>query len=103
MPKGPKGQKRKAAQVLGLAWMAAVAILGAAVLIKSAEITLSRYPGFYVLTPLLFICGIPGALLFRWGRGPYMRPPTVKELLRPKAPYDRAAEAGHVMKTDIHA
>lgn len=90
---------RKAARLAGLTWMATVAILAAWTLIHNS----ARFASFHLLIPVLVFCAVPGAVLFVWGRGPYVRRRTVAETLRPKAPYDRAAEAGHVMKTDIHA
>ena len=90
---------RKVALLTGLIWMAIVAVLACAALITNAE----RFASFHLLIPVLLFGMAPGAILFAWGRGPYVRPRTVAEALRPKAPYDRAAEAGHVMKTDIHA
>jgi hypothetical protein len=90
---------RKAARLAGLTWMATVAILAAWMLIHNS----ARFASFHLLIPVLVFCAVPGAVLLVWGRGPYVRPRTVAEALRPKAPYDRAAEAGHVMKTDIHA
>jgi hypothetical protein len=90
---------RKTARAAGLIWMAVVAALACAALVANAE----RFSSFHLLIPVLLFGMAPGAILFSWGRGPYLRPRTVAEALRPKAPYDRAAEAGHVMKTDIHA
>jgi hypothetical protein len=94
---------RKAACFFGLAWMALAAVTACLVLFQYGVISAHGGPRFYALVPILFLCGAPGALLFQWGRGPYVRPPTVTEMLRPKAPYERAAEAGHVLKTDTHA
>lgn len=90
---------RKAARAAGLIWMAVVAALACATLITNAE----RFASFHLLIPVLLFGMAPGAAAFAWGRGPYVRPHTVAGVLRPKAPYDRAAEAGHVMKTDSHA
>ncbi len=86
---------RKAARVLGLAWMANAVLVALLFLLQNA--TMQGRAGGYALVPILFLGVMPGALLFGWGRGPYRRRPSAAELLRPKAPYDRAAEAGHVL------
>jgi hypothetical protein len=92
---------RKVARLIGLIWMAVVAVLATWLLVNNS----ARFSSFHLLIPVLFFCAAPGAILFSWGRGPYFRSRTVAEALRPRAPYDRAEEAGHVMhiETDSHA
>jgi hypothetical protein len=91
---------RKAARLVGLTWMATVAALA----VWTLGYNSARFASFHLLIPVLVFCALPGAILVVWGRGPYVRPTTVAEALRPKAPYDRAAEAGHAMQieTDRH-
>lgn len=66
---------RKAARLMGLIWMAVVATLACAALITNAE----RFASFHLLIPVLLFGMAPGAILFAWGRGPYVRRPTVTE------------------------
>ena len=86
---------RKAACLFGLAWMTNAVLVALLFLLQNTA--LQGKTGGYAFVPILFLGVIPGALLFGWGRRPYKRQPSAAELLRPKAPYDRAAEAGHVL------
>ena len=87
---------RRIARFIGLAWMATVALLAVVTLVHNS----ARFASFHLLIPVLVFCAMPGAVLLVWSRGPYVRPAAVPEALRPKAPYDRAAEAGHVMQVE---
>jgi hypothetical protein len=90
----------RAARIFGLLWIAAIAVAGTILWAHNASLLARGLYGAYGLLVILFASALPGVLLVRWGRGPYVRPPTVRDMLRPKAPYDRATEAGHTMTVE---
>ncbi|HVW72597.1 MAG TPA: hypothetical protein VHC39_03080 [Rhizomicrobium sp.] len=87
----------KAARILGIVWISMATIAGLILLIADSMIKVA--PSYYGhgLIFAMFGAILPGVLLYRWGHGPYVRQPTVKEMLRPKAPVERAVEDGHVL------
>ena len=88
---------RKTALVLGPAWMAIAVLVTFLALLQDAAVTLQGRTGDFAAISMLFLCAMPGVILFCWGRGPYRRWPSTADMLRSKAPYDQAAEAGHVL------
>jgi hypothetical protein len=75
---------RMAAQILGVVWMAAVA-LSAIVLLSSGTLRGGR-GNIY----LLFAAAFPGILIFRWGRNSPLRNPfPARKPVRTKAPLDK--------------
>ena len=85
---------RKAARIIGLIWIAAIAAAGA-VLLASGHFTEVR-----ILMYALFGAALPGVFLVHWGKTGMPRISAPPNPLNPKAPFDRAAEAGHVMRMD---
>lgn len=87
----------KAARIVGIVWIAMVTMAG--LILLAADTMTKVAPTYYGHGLILAAFGaiLPGVLLHRWGHGPYVRPPTVNEMLRPKAPVERAMEAGHVL------
>jgi hypothetical protein len=88
----------KAAKIIGIVWMGAIAAAG--IILLAADTQLKLTPTYYGhgLVFALFGAALPGVLLYRWGRGPYVRPPTVKEMLTRKTPI--SLDPSHVMKLD---
>ena len=87
---------RRAACIIGLLWMVGVAFAGV-VLLGSG-----KFQGSRAYMSLLFCAALPGLLIFRWGKGSELQRKTMaRRTLRPKAPIDLAAEAGHVMQLEI--
>lgn len=88
---------RKAALAIGIVWLLALA--GAATVLVAS----GRFPNVRGLMYALIGAAIPGFVLVHWGLGNRKRVLPQSSPLAPKAPYDRAAEAGHVMRIDHHA
>ena len=88
---------RKIARVVGLIWVAAIAAAGVVLL------TSGRFSNVRVLMYALFGAALPGIFILHWGNARAARRSVPPNPLRPKAPYDRAAEAGHVMRIDRDA
>lgn len=86
----------KAARIIGIVWIGMATMAG---LILLAADTTNIAPTYYNPSLVFAAFGaiLPGVLLHRWGHGPYVRPPTVNEMLAAKAPVERAMEAGHVL------
>jgi hypothetical protein len=85
---------RGAARIAGMLWMATVAMAGIILLASG------RFPNVRGVMYALMGAALPGIFLFRWGN---TRTPHAKSLPNPqapKAPFDRAAEAGHVMRVE---
>jgi hypothetical protein len=82
---------RKAARIAGLIWIAVIAVVGVVLLASG------RFIEVRILMYALFGLGLPGAFLAHWGKPRMSFPP---DPLSPKAPFDRALEAGHVMRID---
>jgi len=79
---------KTAAQILGVAWMATVALAGI-VLLGSGVLRGGRGEMF-----LLFFAALPGILIFRWVRN--LPPPKLSfAKSRPRAPIDAAALRRH--------
>ena len=85
---------RKTARIAGMLWMAMIAMAGI-VLLASGRFTSNR-----LLMYALVGAALPGAFCVRWGRAQFPNPGRAQDLLAEKAPFDRAAEAGHVMKIE---
>jgi hypothetical protein len=68
----------------------------------STSVTTGLLRGGYGLVFILFALVLPGAILHRWGKEPFMPSPSSAEIQRAKAPYNRAQEMGHVMRLDKH-
>ena len=83
-------------------WMGAAVAAGAVFFARYASII--QHPDMHgngLVWSLILISVLPGYLLWRWAKGPFKVEATTS--LRPKAPYDSAAEAGHVMQINPHA
>lgn len=87
----------KAARIVGIVWIGMVTMAG--LILLAVDIMTKVAPTYYGHGLIFATLGaiLPGVLLHRWGHGPYVRPPAVNEMLRPKAPVERAMEAGHVL------
>lgn len=90
---------RKFALILGIIWLAGLAAAGM-VLLTSGQFESARS-----LMYSLIGAALPGVLILRWGLGNRKPVRPVPDHLASKAPYDRAAEAGHVLRigTDLDA
>ncbi len=88
---------RKVAIVAGAIWLACLAAAGAAML------TSGQFQNVRGLMYALIGAALPGILILHWGVGKRERVRPLRNPLAPKAPYDRAAEAGHVMRIDPNA
>ena len=71
-------------------WLFALVTIGLALVMSGR---LANGPGLVSVA----LAAAPGVLLLRWGMGT-MRARPAPNPLAPKAPYDRAAEAGHVRR-----
>ena len=92
----------KAARILGLIYMGFAIAAGTVFFVRYAStIAHPDMHGNGLVWSLILISVLPGYLLWRWGKGPFKM--QAAPSLRPKAPYDRAADAGHVMRIDPHA
>jgi hypothetical protein len=92
---------RNAARILGVAWMAIATIAGVAFFVRCA-VTI-QHPNLHgngLVWSLVFLSILPGYLMYRWGRGLQPAPAKSVSSLGAKIPYDRATEAGHVMKIE---
>ena len=87
----------KAARIVGIVWIGMVTMAG--LILLAADTMIKIAPSYYGHGLIFAVFGaiLPGILLYRWGHGPYVRLPTADEMLRPKAPVERAMEAGHVL------
>jgi hypothetical protein len=47
---------------------------------------------------IAFAAALPGALLYRWGRGVYVRPTPTREMVAKAMPPRTAGEMGHVRR-----
>ena len=88
---------RKIALVIGAVWLLAIAGTAMALLASG------RFPNVRGLMYALIGAAIPGFVLLHWSLGNRKRMHPSLNPLAPKAPYDRAAEAGHVMRIDPRA
>ena len=89
----------RAARIAGLVWMALTA-MGALLLyirLDSSLILVNDIRRAYGFIALVFFVFAPGALLYRWGRGPYRAYPSTRENLRRAYPPKTAEEMGHVL------
>ena len=91
---------RNAARMIGMIWMALVAIGGVILFIRVAADagTTDQLRRAYGLIALAFFVLLPGALLYRWGRGTYVPPPYGARLRASVYPPKTAREMGHVMR-----
>ena len=92
---------QKSARILGMIWIAVVTAAGLILWAKYASVAENVFQMrlAYGLIALVFFAMLPGYLIFRWGKGPYVKQAnTAAEALRPKAPFNRALEEGHVMR-----
>lgn len=86
---------RKAARIVGVIWMAGIALAGVA-LIGSGMLH-GRRGDIYIL----FGAALPGVLIFRWGDNAAAKKKAfVEKRMRRKEPVDAASEAGHVVKLE---
>ena len=101
---GAEAIMRKWARLVGLAWMASAVISFAALWVSyaTASVASGFYRGGYSLALVLFVLIVPGAALYRWGKGPFVPQPTSTDNLRPKAPYSLAQEMGHIARLESH-
>jgi hypothetical protein len=88
---------RKVALVLGTIWLLTVVVAATVFLVSG------QFPNVRGLMYALIGAAIPGFILAHWGLGKRKRLSPQLNPMAPKAPYDRAAEAGHVMRIDPHA
>jgi hypothetical protein len=96
------GVLHMAARIAGLVWMTAAITAGVMFFVRyAATIQHPDMHGNGLVWSLILLSVLPGYLLWRLGKGPFKMEATPS--LQPKAPYDQAAEAGHVMRIDPHA
>jgi len=88
---------RKVARIAGIVWLAAVLTAAAAML------TSGQFQNVRGLMYALIGAAFPGFFILRLGMGNRPRVGPLPNPLAPKAPYDHAAEAGHVMRIDPNA
>ena len=62
--------------------------------------TTGQLRGAVGLVILIFFVLLPGALLYRWGRGAYLPPPSAARQVWGVYPPKTAAEMGHVIRMD---
>jgi drug/metabolite transporter (DMT)-like permease len=82
---------RRTARIAGLAWLALVAMAGVVLMVRAGVIGSNRG-----LLYMVFAAALPGVMLYRWGRGPYQRPASMRERVAKAFPAKSAAEMGHV-------
>src|ERR1700761_8291007 len=89
----------KAAHIIGMVWVAVVAVGGVILFVRVAAMagTTGELRRAYGLIILAFFVLLPGALLYRWGRA-YVRPPPPARRLGSVYPPPTAGEMGHVMR-----
>jgi hypothetical protein len=83
---------RQAARIFGMVWLAAIAVAGVILLASG------RFPNVRVLMYALLGAALPGVFILHWSRTRPKR--AAPNPLAPKAPFDNALEAGHVMRID---
>jgi hypothetical protein len=88
---------RKLALITGIIWLAGLTLAGAAML------TSGQFQNVRGLMYAFIGASLPAILMLHWGMGKREQFSTPPNPLAPKAPYDRAAEAGHIMRMDPHA
>ena len=90
---------RRIALVIGIIWLAGLAVAGAALL------TSGQFQNVRGLMYAQIGAAIPGILVLHWGLGKKQPVRPSPKIFAPKAPYDHAAEAGHVVRigTPPHA
>jgi hypothetical protein len=79
---------RKVARLLGLIWIALAAVGVALLWARYASIYYT--PGglrSWPMVALLFFAILPGIILYRWGRGPYVAPTPMWEVMAKLYPY----------------
>ena len=88
---------RKAARFSGVLWMAMIAVAGIVLLASG------HFPNVRGLMYALAGAALPGVFLFHWGNAQMQRRKSSPNPLADKAPFDRAAEAGHMMRAEFQA
>ena len=88
---------RKVALAFGTVWLLALVVVATVLLVSG------QFSNVRGLMYALIGAAISGFVLVHWGSGNRKRIRPQSNPLAPKAPYDRAAEAGHVMRIDPHA
>jgi hypothetical protein len=93
---------RKAARILGLIWIAIVIAAGLILWEQYASVASNIFEmrRAYGVIALVFFAMLPGYFIFRWGKGVYAPKQSVADILRPREPFNRAAEMGHVLSID---
>ena len=89
---------RKAARIAGLAWLALMALAGIFLWAVETMVWVSTVSTNRGLIYIVFAACLPGALLYRWGRGPYQRPVPMREVVAEVYPPKTARDMGHVMQ-----
>ena len=87
---------RRAARIAGLAWVALLAVGGAALWVSETMVWRSASSNRGLIY-MIFGGAVPGLLLYRWGRGPHQPPPSAREIVAKAYPSRTAQEMGHVM------
>ena len=91
---------RKIARIAGLAWLALLAVGGAALWVAETTVW-ERVSSNRGLILLVFVGALPGLLLYRWGRVPHQSPTpstSTRRLVAKAYPPKTPHEMGHVME-----
>ena len=83
---------RKLARIAGLAWLGLMAVAGAVFWAAETMVWASPVSSNRGLIYVVFAAAFPGALLYRWGRGSYQRPPATRERVARVFPAKSARE-----------
>ncbi len=91
---------RKTARIVGLVWMAAIVAASFVLWATEMMIWVAPLSSNRAMIYSMFGAALPGALLYRWGRGPYQKSVPTREMVAKIYPPKSAQEMGHVARVD---
>lgn len=91
---------QRMARIVGICWVAAMAVAGCVIWAIETMVWVGPVSSNRGWIYMVFGAALPGLLLYRWGRGPYVRPRPLREILPRGFPAKTARDMGHVAEID---